>query len=146
MAHGHTRRLSHDVIGLAEWFSRATRASDGVLFVAIALLTAMRAASRTSLCTFFHRTLAVPYGDAGMQFAACGANGDAIRARDEAFFMAAPLPPTMTGGMPAGLSTAVNGAWRSIPESERAEAWARLEALVADADAWWREREKSRDS
>ena len=93
----------------------------------------MRAASRTSLCTFFHRTLAVPYGDA-------------IRARDEAFFMAAPLPPTMTGGMPAGLSTAVNGAWRSIPESERAEAWARLEALVADADAWWRERDKSRDS
>ena len=89
MAHGSTRRASKAVIAFVTWFRDAHAPSVAAITITIALLTAMRAASKSSVCGLFRRAFLEPYGAA-------------VRARDETHFLTAPVPeaaPSAISGM-----------------------------------------------
>jgi hypothetical protein len=130
MAHGRTRRASKEVVEYVRWFRQrhgggAAAELDLELAVAATILNAMRAASRTSLCTFFNRYVTTPYAAR-------------IYERDESFFAGPPsdaVPPGFNG-----VADAIRRLWTTLAHAERDEVWARLEPVVRECAAWEAER------
>lgn len=117
MANGSKRKKSRAILDFVKWF-QDTHASDvQVVNIAVALLTGMRAISRKSVCELFDRAFAEPYGEA-------------IRVRDEAFFLTAPVPTAAPSAM-AGVTSGVHVAWDRMTPAAKDETWTRLGNLMA---------------
>ena len=117
MAHGSTRRKSRAIVDLVSWFYERHASDVPIVGMALAILTAMRAVSRASVCNLFDKAFAEPYGDA-------------VRKRDEAFFLSAPIPSSTPPSM-SGITTAVHTAWDRMSEADRGGAWDKLDDVLA---------------
>ncbi len=116
MAHGNTRSKSRAIVAFAKWFHETHAPDVRVVAFAVTLLSAMRSMSKTSVCTLFERAFMEPYGDA-------------IRRRDESFFLTAPVPAETPPAM-AGVTAGVHTAWERMAPADKDATWDRLATVV----------------
>lgn len=119
MALGSTRRKSRAVVELVRWFYESHAKDVQVVGLALAILDAMRAVSRSSVCALFQNAFVEPYGDAA-------------RRRDEAFFMTCPVPAATPPAI-AGVTGGFSSAWNRMSEAAKEDAWNKLDRLMAMA-------------
>lgn len=117
MALGNTRRKSRAVVELVRWFYESHANDVQVVGLALTILTAMRAVSRSSVCNLFQSAFVEPYGDAA-------------RRRDEAFFMTCPVPSATPPAI-AGVTAGVHSAWNRMDADAKNDAWNKLDRLMA---------------